>query len=362
MSLFLLVFLSACATPEEKAAEVALAYQSAGVDVARSYPLVCEKDKATKSLTDRTAELTAASAAAGVLGEAAGKLLEMAANSTYTVDSTIVTPDGGSATVTLVMTYEGEEVNRPTVELQATEDGWCVVTGWAEKKRIEEEKARVQAELVKVDEALAEALEAYEAWDFDETEALLKRGLELLDSLPEEHLGYSGEQVRKSITELQELLEERRSQHVAGRWLAKVTTDPMTDDTNVLAYMESLDGMPNAIGDLKKVTLIARCQEGAYEVYLSTDSMLDSHWRYKSVSGRQRFDKDPAEPFVGNRSSDFQAMFPYDSQALSRRLMENDGRTWTVELPVSRGGSYAVSFDLTGSKEALTKAMGACGL
>ncbi len=321
MSLFLLVFLSACATPEEKAAEVALAYQSAGVDVARSYPLVCEKDKATKSLTDRTAELTAASAAAGVLGEAAGKLLEMAANSTYTVDSTIVTPDGGSATVTLVMTYEGEEVNRPTVELQATEDGWCVVTGWAEKKRIEEEKARVQAELVKVDEALAEALEAYEAWDFDETEALLKRGLELLDSLPEEHLGYSGEQVRKSITELQELLEERRSQHVAGRWLAKVTTDPMTDDTNVLAYMESLDGMPNAIGDLKKVTLIARCQEG--------DSVWDGT-DYSDVFLLSRADADAQAEYVtitpadGERREDLDRRAPCLSRGQLRRLLRPD--------------------------------------
>ena len=362
MHLFLMVILSACSTPEERAADVALTYQSAGMDVARSYPLVCEEDQAAKTLGDRTAEVAAADALGGALGEATKKLVEMATNSTYTVDSTSVTPDGSGATVTLVMTFEGEEVNRPTVDLEATEDGWCVVTGWAEQKRIEEEKARVQAELVKADEALTMAYGAYAGWEFDETEAQLRKSSELLDSLPKEHTGYSGEKLRASIDGLTELLKERRSQHVAGRWLAKETTDPMTDDKNVIAHLESVDGMPNSIGDSKKVTLIARCQERVYEVYLSTDSMLDSDWRYSSISGRQRFDKDPAEPFTGNRSSDYQAMFPYDSQGLSRRLIANDGRTWTVELPVSRGGSYAVAFDLTGTEAALTKTMTACGL
>ena len=288
-----------------------------------------------------------------ILGETFEELKAQAQKVVFAVDSVEIAEDGQTAEVTLSSNLDGEVLGHPVVSLARTEESWCVVTGWAEEARLEGIAAEAKA--------ATEGIEALlDDWKLDEAAAQIAAARAILQAIPEEKMPTSGSLVDIDLTGHETILALKREQHIAGRWSGTESTDPMTDDHNVTVFLKSLDGVPGTLGGSEPLTLIARCQERKLDVFISAPSMLDSDFRYDTISGRHRFGDEPAQKLRANESTSHKAAFLRNGRAWLALLSERDGQKWTVELPFYSKGAHAATFDLTGSTEALAKVGEAC--
>ena len=118
-----------------------MTYQSAVFKPEVNYPLVCSKDRAARS----QAEEIERNAGMAILGDTFEEMKTQAEKMVFTVDAVNLAEDGQTASVVLSSNLDGEVLGHPAVDLARTEEGWCVVTGWAEEARLESIAAEASA-------------------------------------------------------------------------------------------------------------------------------------------------------------------------------------------------------------------------
>ena len=221
--------------------------------------------------------------------------------------------------------------------------------GWAEDKRV-----RLLTEDIA---QLAEDTETrMEVWDFDGARATLASADEKLALLPEEERGLPA----ALLSSTRFLLDLKSKGWVAGRWVVSSETDPMTDQVNVVARLESATRIPNSIGSEELAHIIVRCARGKLDAYVRTDTILDSNWQYDSVSGQHRFGSASPVRFSGTVSTDRQAVFLRQPRSWLADFRTHEAESWTVELPVYNRKPVSVKFDLSGAGKALDAIPASC--
>ncbi|MCB9765831.1 MAG: hypothetical protein H6739_39010 [Alphaproteobacteria bacterium] len=342
------LILAACSTPEDEASEIALRYANLPLtEVEQSYAMVCADDKAAKSLAEQKAALEA-------LKESFPDLFKEKAEEdqvSRSVQSVELDAGKTSGTVHLEPT-KGDETDSQSFRVQKEGEDWCIVTGWAEIKRYEDAATKAQG-------LVDEAKSLKENWKFDEASAKLDEVDIALAEIPEEH--FTAVSVRSDVAFERTMLDTLTKDWLGGRWSGSTEKDPMTDQENAVVYLESLDSLTNSVGLGKKAALIVRCQKGKFEAYVNAGTVLDSNWRYDTVSGQHRFGDAKAEKLIGGVSTSRDAVFLRDPKSWARRFKESDGSKWLVELPVYNRTPQTVTFDLTGSTKAIDMVLGACG-
>jgi hypothetical protein len=345
----LLAGLVGCKSAEDHAGETALAYASTpGWQPDLSWPMVCTNDQAAKSLVELQAGVAALEKQFPEI-YAKGKELEAARQ--FRIQSVTMGADQTDATV-VIEVKAPDKVGSETIAVRLDGDKWCVATGWAEEKRLEGIAEKAEAVIEEVDPLMDD-------WKFDEAKAKLDEAEAVLVEIPAEH--DAGTSARISLETQRSLLELRSANWLGGRWTGSLEKDPMTDATNAVASLESVDGLPNSIGRLEKARIILRCQKGKFEAYVNAGTMLDSNWRYDTVSGQHRFDGENAQKLVGGVSTSRDAVFLRSPKQWAASFKEKDGSKWLVELPVYNRTPQTVTFDLTASTKAVDMVLGACG-
>lgn len=152
-----------CDSPADKAGDVALAFGSIPPhQTDRTLPLVCAEDReafSSKELLLHQPETMANSPGLS----AADRTAQVAPQ--ITVASVVVEPSGTATTATLKVS-SGDVDSEQVVNLRLEQDTWCVVTGWAEAKRL--------AMLVDETESLLDQVKVLrEDWRVDEASARL---------------------------------------------------------------------------------------------------------------------------------------------------------------------------------------------
>ncbi len=341
------LLLAACTTPEEAAANAALAYLRLPLDAhADHLAAICVEDRATTSVEAMQADQAATGAE--VVAKAKAELAKL----TFTAKATQLDSSGTAATVTVEARAEpgGKTATRET-SLRLEDGKWCVVTGWAQMQR---DLATAQGVADLVGRALDETLD----WKLDDASATLASARDELGKLaPDNPLrGSSEEQLAKA----EGLVAARKTGWAGGRWRVTAEKDPMTDAVEVTAALASVDGLPNVIGEMKPASIIARCARGKLDVYVNTDTILDSDYRYDSVSGQHRFGSAAAERFSGSVSTDRKAVFLRDPGRWLAQFEAHEAESWAVELPIYNRRPAAVTFDLAAAGKALPQVRDAC--
>lgn len=349
-----IVILASCTTPEREASSLALQYASLDLgDVQGSRALACSDEKAAKSETDMTASLETAKS---VLGAKWDEMVARQKSAQHIVIKTTMNADNKSSDVE-ILTKEtpdgGETVNEEptTIKVRKEGDRWCVVTGWAEDKRLDTITSEGVAFLTQASSLLAD-------WSLDEAEAAISQAEVKLASLPADRPARAN--LESSIVGHRELLALKRAGWAGGRWRVTEETDPMTDDKNVTIILQSVSGLPNVIGETKPASVIARCKRGKLDLFISTDSMLDYNWQSDSVTGQHRFGSDPPERISGSASTDRQAMFLKNPRAWLDQIRSHEDQDWTIELPLYGRTPASVKFNLKASGKALDSVPADC--
>ena len=347
-----LTALLACSSPQQEAADAALAYvTSEYVERAAAYDLACTDERAAKSKDDYLAELDSVKS---LVGPKWDELLAAAKSLKRTVKSTTLNADQSQGSVTITSVGEDEASpaeNEVTVLVRLEGDGWCVITGWSEQKRLDGIVSEIESLTKTLDEQI-------DTWALAEAELTLGTAEAKLSELPVEHLAQS--RIASSVAGQRGLLTAKKTGWVGGRWRVTEEVDPMTDQKNMTAHLQSATKMPNSIGDEKSASLIVRCTRGELDVYVSTPVMLDSDWRYDSVSGQHRFGSAPPEKLTGGVSKGRDAVFLRNPNAWLAQFAAHESDAWTVELPVYGRMPASVKFDLTGVSKALAAVPDEC--
>lgn len=344
------LLLVACTSPENAASAVALQYATVVlVDPAAQHALACAEDRDAKPVDALAAEILQGKS---VLGDAAFAKY-MAEDARRTLAVATLSLDKKQATVILSAPHDAAKPDAlpATFNLVATDAGWCVATGWALDKKV---KASLDAGLA--DATAAQVLIA--DWRFDEAEAKVAEEEATVAEIPADRVERATADT--NVTALRTLLTMARAGWVGGRWRVTEDMDPMTDAKNVIARLESTDGLPDMIGTEKHATLIARCNRGTLDLYIATDSMLDADWQYDSVTGQYRFDAEPPAKLSGSRSTDYKAMFLRNPISWLEKLSSHEGATWAVELPLFRRKPATVHFNLDSATVALARVPKEC--
>lgn len=257
--------------------------------------------------------------------------------------------------------YEGDGIESETTSSEITfiKEGeqWVISYKLEEaaakvKREEEAKKQREREEREKRQKALALVREANEAmkWiNYKEAKELLeqarKLGVDHIDDFDEIEAG----------------LDKNMAEMVAGRWRVIEEVDEMTDDRNVFVALYAIK--PIQLRFNKQLpTIYARCQEGKFALYVNVGAMIDADWRSGTAKVRYRFDADDAETARLGRSDDRKALFFRKEQTWLKTLMERDGQVLKFEVPLYSEGDALLTFDLTGAKQALPKAMEACSI
>ncbi len=276
---------------------------------------------------------------------------KLAETTKVAVKSVTLDTDKKSGSVEIEISTNGT-LSTDAVNVRREDDSWCVVRGWAEDKRLHGVAEQATA-------AIAEAERLMNEWKFDEVRTKLSEAQALLGAIPPEHA--AGTTARSAVETQTVLLDLRAKDWLGGRWIGKAETDPMTDESSAVSRLESVDGLPNVIGQLEKAHLILRCQRGVLEAFVHAGTTLDSNWRYDTVTGQYRFEGQKAEKLVGSVSSSRDSVFLRNPKEWAKAFKQSDGSKWLVELPLYNRTPQTVTFDLTASAAAVDLVVGACG-
>jgi len=123
--------------------------------------------------------------------------------------------------------------------------------------------------------------------------------------------------------------------------------------------LASTNKVPGIVKE-ETATLFVRCSRGNLDVFVATPFVLDSDWRYDSVTGQYRFGTAPAQRLRASRSKGSKAAFFRDARSWAGRLAEHQAEKWTVELSPYDAGPTAFFFDLTAADKAMDKVLEAC--
>ncbi len=345
----LLFSLAGCKTAEDHARETALAYVSThGLQPEAAWPMVCADDQAAKSLGELQDWISSLEKQDPALF---ARVKEYEAATTFRVQLVSMAEDQANATVVLEVTSP-TKVDSQTIAVRLEGEKWCVATGWAEEKRLEEIAQKAEAIIQEVEPLLDE-------WKYDEAKSKLDEADALLAEVPADHDATT--LTRSELQSLRTMHEVRSANWLGGRWTGKVQKDPMTDATNAVATLASIAGQPNTIGGWKQASIILRCRKGSFEAYINTGTVLDSNWRTDTVTGQHRFDSEKAEKLIGDVSTSHDSMFLRNPKQWAASFKAKDGSKWLVELPVYNKTPQTVTFDLTGSTKAVDMVVTACG-
>jgi hypothetical protein len=341
MSLAILAALMAwgCSSPEKQAAKAAL--QSTTVEPVAFHAMVCADDRAAMDVARFKSERAVPGSLWALVQDSQVKMKRTVKSATL-----VETKDAGEVIIAAVpLGAKGETVELlSTVQVRKDGETWCVVTGWAAETAAE-------AALEKVGEHITN-------WKLDDAVVSLDVALAQARTLPE------GDARRTSIESearsIRESLKIIKKDWIGGRWRVSQDKDPMTDEVKYLAILESVEGLPNVLGEMKPIHLVVRCVSNSLEVYITTDSMLDSDWRYDSVSARYRFGADPAEAVFGGISTDRQAMFLRDPHSWIARFRDHDGGEWRIELPIYGRSAATAKFNLNATLKAFESFPNTC--
>ncbi len=348
MPMIALLVLSACTSPESAAGDVAMKYSATGragfdADVAqRMIALACADER--EAGTELMARLSAGS-------DAPPKTIKNPP--TFTVQRTTLGDDKASGEVVVVASITQDDGSKKevtdTVKVRKEADGWCVVTGWAESKRLD----GIAADIDRLEK---EASADLDAWNIDGARSALTAAEKRLAELPDDRRAVAESGL--GLTKV--LLEAKSDGWVGGRWVVSSETDPMTDEKNVVARLESTTGLPNSLGREEPSHLIVRCKRNKLDLYIATGTMLDSDWRYDSVGGQFRFGSDAPARFSGSRSDDYKAVFLRNPRDWMEKLVDHEADGWAVELPIYQRSPATTKFDLTATSKALAAIPDSC--
>lgn len=352
VSVYLLSLL-ACTSPEQEAGRLALRYSSLGVEeVEMRHSLACADEQAAKGIDDLQAELDDIKS---TLGKSWDESVIERKKETRTVKSTTLsqTRDAGEVVVLVAVPQKDgtTKEEHETFSVRLENEAWCVVPGWVEQKQLDDVRAEVDALKDK-------ATTLGDTWALDEAEAALKEAEARVATLPDD------ESWKKILTDSINLtrmvLDVKKTGWVGGRWRVTEETDPMTDQKNVVVTLQSVEGLPNIMGETKPAMFIVRCKRNKLEVFIATSSMLDSNWRYDSVSGQHRFGTAPAERFSGDVSASRESVFLRNPRGWMDQLRSHEAEDWIVELPLYNRSPASVRFDLDSAGKALDAVPATC--
>lgn len=137
-----------------------------------------------------------------------------------------------------------------------------------------------------------------------------------------------------------------------GKWITKTNTDPLTDKSVFIAYLEAESGK-GSYGDT--VRLLVRCQNNKTEAYINWNSFLGTD----GVRVTSRIDKNPAKTSTWDISTDHKASFMPSAASTLKGFI---GATSFVAnlTPYSESPITAV-FDITGAESAFEDISNGCG-
>lgn len=338
--LFLLA--AACTNPEAEASAASVKYLSAPLDdIGAAHGLACADEQTANPLANMQADADRLKATAG---DKWAEVVAARKARTYAVKSVTVAETKVAATVLVTVSDATTGAKDSTVEMRRDGDRWCVVTGWAEAKRIIDETTAAAALASRgMDEALA--------WQMEEATASMAEARTKYAALPQDNaIVVAG---LASLESAAATVAERKARWVGGRWSVSKDVDAMTDAVTATAALQSIDGLPNMLGKTKPATLIIRCGRDGLDVYITTDSMLDYDYRSDTVRGQHRFGAAPAESLVGGASEDRKAIFLRKPAQWLGAIKAHEAEKWIVELPLYQRLPAAVTFDLSAASAAL---------
>jgi hypothetical protein len=264
-------------------------------------------------------------------------LAEEESSGEVVVSASLTTADGAKKDVT------------DTLKLRKEGDEWCVVTGWAEAKRLD----GIAGEIDRLDKEVSAKLDS---WDIDGARSALAAAEKQLNSLPEDRRTVAA----GGLTLTKMLLDVKAEGWVGGRWVVSSESDPMTDEINVVARLQSTTGLPNRLGREEPTQLIVRCDRNKLDLFIVTKTMLDADWQYASVVGQSRFGKDAPSRLSGARSEDYNAVFLRNPRDWMEKLRAHEADEWAVELPIFQRSPATMKFDLAATSKALSAIPATC--
>lgn len=136
-----------------------------------------------------------------------------------------------------------------------------------------------------------------------------------------------------------------------GKWITKTNTDPLTDKSVYIAFLEAESGK-GRFGD--SITLTVRCQNNTTESYINWNTFLGSD----GISVTSRVDKNPAKTSHWGISTDHKASFMPNAAANLKSFIGSN--TFIANLtPYSESPITAV-FDISGAEQALSDISKGC--
>ena len=146
-----------------------------------------------------------------------------------------------------------------------------------------------------------------------------------------------------------------------GLWKVETTKDAMTDSTEAVATLSSQSLHSGVSYRKERASLMARCSEGALDVYVFTPWILDSDDVYGKMSARIRFGEDSPYTLRGSRSTDYRAFFFGRASTFMTSLANHEDDLLLIEVPVYDRADQVIKFSLRGSLAAMTDVATACG-
>lgn len=137
---------------------------------------------------------------------------------------------------------------------------------------------------------------------------------------------------------------------IAGQgWALDEKVDPLTDE-KVTTALSSY-----AVG-LAQRSAVVRCKGTKLEVYFGFGEFLNND----QVPVRYRLDKEPLVDEKWFPSAEGTAVFAHEDADIARLLMK--GSTFIIEAEDFRGQPHRASFDLSGTKQTLSRVLKQCGV
>ncbi len=348
------LILLACSTPEEDAQSAAVAFLEAQLkqDLPRVHAAACSDERAAKPLSDLL-DAKNDLENAGLLGAAAKELAEKVAEQGRIAPTAVALDEAKtSGTVHYEVFMADEKTASSSLDVRLEDAGWCVVPGWVVEKQAEQLDVTLEA-------SFSTAATAMNEDRYDEAEHALVELRDAAARVPEAAWTSRTTREMAALSESLETIRSMKARHVGGRWLVDEAKDPMTDQINATAQLRSTNEV-ESWGRQEPATLVVRCQRGDFEVYLSTPFVLDSDWRYDSVSGQFRFGSAAPQRLRATRSKDMKAAFLRDPRSWAQDLVEHQGEKWTIEVSPYNEGATAFFFDLAAADKAVPRILAAC--